>query len=75
MDLDEFFRTRPCLEELTGFRAQAIKDGHWEYDDQAKWLTHQDRLKRGLEMPVPTRLERSWEYRQRRSAKKRKIHV
>lgn len=68
MTFSEFIQTGPCLEEMDGFRTQRMKEDRWSHEDQRDYLVWEDRLRRGLEVPAPSRLERSWRYKRGKKA-------
>jgi hypothetical protein len=75
MSLNEFIRTQPCIQELAGFREQALKDGWWTSEDQQFYLLWRDRLEKGEEVPAQTKCIRSWQYRRGKKAKERRTHA
>ena len=62
MNLPEFIRHRPCLEELEGFRTQKLKDKDWEEEDQILYLKQWMLLKIGKEMPTESKTPRGYKY-------------
>lgn len=87
MNVHEFLRTRPCLEEcefyLAALRDQ-IENRHLypegfvpQYEEiTAEVLgpieTYRARLMSGKEVPAPSRLERAYEYKSKKKPKKRR---
>jgi len=63
----------PCLEEIEGFRKQAMSDGRWSGEDQALYLRQRDRLERGVEVPSDTTFfNRSYVYKKGRRPRRNK---
>ena len=75
MNMTEFLRHSPCLEELEGFRDQCRKDDCWTKADQVAYLIRWDLLKKGKEVPASTKLDRAWEYTRGKAPKKKKRAV
>lgn len=71
---EEFTHTGPCLEELEGFREAKIIQRLWSDQDQADYLVWEDKLKRGKEVPAPSKLQRSFIYTRGKPVKKRGRH-
>lgn len=83
MTVEEFLRTRPCLEEIEGF----LWSLRWQIENpdlmhrvQYPELTseilgpiyrYRADLMKGREIPAPTRLNREWEYAKKRAPRKK----
>ena len=88
MDVDQFLRTRPCLEELDGY-VEALR---WQADNPEALLPlrshhpvvdadvlgpiekYRARLMSGEVIPAPSRLKRQWVYKLKKKPQRRRTN-